>query len=299
MHVESAFSILRPVGCLEDRYVLGAELGSGGAGTVYAAHDTKLGIDVAVKLMHADHAGEPGMVARFEREASVTARILSVHVVRVLGLAVTRAGVPCIVYERLVGETLAERMGREGGIALDVVVDIVTQVSRALARIHALGIVHCDLKPENIFLDTQLGDRFTVKVLDFGVAETAEDRAQPMTEYGGTPEYMAPELLLSGRRRDARADLFALGVLAFECLTGRLPFPGEDLREVRKSLAARTDASLARHRPDLVGAVDDWMEKSLHPDPFWRFSTAKDMATELRLAHAERFRARTALRRAA
>ena len=299
MTLESTFPILRPVGSLEDRYELGAELGSGGAATVYAARDRKLGIDVAVKMMHADHVDQPGMVARFQREAAVTSRILSVHVVRVLGIAVTRAGVPCIVYERLVGETLAERMGREGGLSLDVLVDIVTQTSRALARIHALGIVHCDLKPENIFLDTQLGDRFTVKVLDFGVAETIEDRAQPMTEYGGTPEYMAPELLLAGKRRDARADLFALGVLAFECLTGRMPFPGEDLREVRKALSARTEASLARVRPDLAGAVDDWMEKSLHPDPFWRYSTAKDMATELRLAHAERFRARTALRRAA
>lgn len=299
MTLDSTFPILRPVGHLEERYELGAELGSGGAGTVYAARDTRLGIDVAVKIMNADHVSEPSMVARFQREATITARILSVHVVRVLGLAVTRAGVPCIIYERLVGETLAERMGREGGVALDVLVDIVTQVSRALARVHALGIVHCDLKPENLFLDTQLGDRFTVKVLDFGVAETSDDRSLPMTEYGGTPEYMAPELLLAGKRRDARADLFALGVLAFECLTGRMPFPGEDLREVRKALAGRTDASLARHRPDLAGAVDDWMEKSLHPDPFWRYSNAKDMATELRLAHATRFRVRTALRRAA
>lgn len=299
MHLESAFPVLKAVGHLEDRYVLGAQLGSGGAGTVYAARDTKLGIDVAVKVMHGQHVGDAGMTGRFEREANVTARILSVHVVRVLNYAVTRAGVPCIVYERLVGESLADRLDREGGLPLEVLVDVVTQISRALARVHALGIVHCDIKPENVFLDTQLGDRFTVKLLDFGVAEMAEDRNIPMTEYGGTPEYMAPELLLSGRRRDSRADLFSLAVMAFECLAGRLPFEGADLRAVRKALAERKAASLAAARPDLAGPVDDWMEKALQTDPYWRFSSAKDMATELRLAHAERFRARAALRRAA
>lgn len=282
MRIEELLDNRTPTPVLESRYMVGEIIGEGAVGCVYAARDVVLGIDVAVKVMRHEHARNPKIVERFHREAALASRMLSPHVVKVLGMAVTRTGAPCIVYERLQGETLSERLARKGTLTLAETADIVKQVSRALTRAHALGVVHQDVKPDNVFLVDQGGERVLVKLLDFGIAEsiTGKDRPEHY-ELAGTPEYMAPEVLFGVSAPDARSDLYALGVVAFECLTGRCPFPGESFHEVLMGVRAGAPPSAAVLRPDLDDEIDEWMSRALHPDPFWRFASAKELAEAL------------------
>jgi serine/threonine protein kinase len=267
-----------PVGLVDARYELGELLGEGAMGQVFAARDVLLGIDVAVKIMRPALAKSRRQVAQFTSEARICARMLSPHAVKVMGIAVTREGSPCIVYERLEGETLGQRLAREGGLSLADTVEIVKQTSRALARAHMIGVVHRDVKPDNIFLTHDARGRMLVKLLDFGIAVEADTSgAYSSYQLAGTPAYMAPDLLFGTHELDARADLYALGVVAYECLTGECPFPGEVI-DVLELLRSGVRPALVEHRPDLHGAVDAWIDRALHPDPYWRFGSAKELA---------------------
>ena len=284
------------IGLLEERYVLGELLGAGSMGRVFSAFDIVLGIDVAVKMMHPELVSSRRNVVRFALEARIAARMLSRHAVKVLGLAVTAAGVPCIVYERLQGETLGERIARTGGVSLAETLEIVKQTSHALTRAHAIGVIHRDVKPDNIFLTSDAEGRLLVKLLDFGIAEAADTQGRySHCQLAGTPEYMAPEALLGMCEVDARADVCALGVVVFECLTGACPVEG-DVAEVVELLRAGTRTSLLERRPDLEGPVDAWMDRALHPDPVWRFSSIKELREELELATSRKAGSRHAAR---
>jgi serine/threonine-protein kinase len=275
---------LATVGFVDERYELGELLGSGAMGQVFAARDRVLGIDVAVKMMHPALAKSRRQVAQLTAEATISARMLSPNVVKVMGLAVTRSGAPCIVYELLEGETLGERIARDGGLSLADTVEIVKQTSRALARAHMIGVIHRDVKPDNIFLTVDARGRMLVKLLDFGIASMADTHGTyAHSQLAGTPEYMAPEVLFGTHDLDARADLYALGVVAFECLTGRCPFPG-DVGEVIAQLRTGASAGFTEHRPDLHGELDAWMERALHADPYWRFASAQELAEALEKA---------------
>ncbi|HSO39415.1 MAG TPA: serine/threonine-protein kinase [Labilithrix sp.] len=274
----------KAIGFLEDRYVVGELLGAGSMGRVYSAFDIVLGIDVAVKMLHPELVSSRENVDRFAAEARIAARMLSRHVVSVLGLAVTRAGIPCIIYERLEGETLGQRIARSGGVSLADTLEIVKQISHALTRAHTIGVIHRDVKPDNIFLTRDSGGRLLVKLFDFGIAEMADSRGSyAHCQLAGTPEYMSPETLLGAQEVGCAADLYALGVVVFECLTGTCPFAG-DLGDVIEMLRAGARAPLTERRPDLEGAVEAWMDRALHPDPVWRFSSIKELRDELELA---------------
>ena len=265
------------VDVLEARYELGELLGAGSMGEVYQARDTVRGIDVAVKLMHAEQASSRMRVARFTHEASLGARMLSPHVAKVLGLAVTRSGVPCIVFELLDGETLASRIAYAGKLSVAETAEIVKQTARALARIHSLGVVHRDVKPDNIFLTRDFQGRLLVKLLDLGIAEKMGDG---VAQLAGTPEYMAPEVVFGSAPLDVRSDLYALGVVAFECLTGRKPFSGT-VNEVFAALRTGERPSLRDVLPGASYDLDAWVESALHADAFWRFASAKEMLAAL------------------
>jgi eukaryotic-like serine/threonine-protein kinase len=239
--------------------------------------------------MHPRHVGQRDLLRRFAEEASIATRMLSPHVVKVLGLAVTRDDRPCVVYEHLVGETLGERLLREGRLSVADTAEIVEQTARALARVHQLGVLHRDVKPDNLFLVRTDDGRTCVKLLDFGVAEVV---ARPLASGGttivGTPEYIAPEVLFGTSRPDARADLYALAVVAFECLTGRCPVTGDHIDDVLLATARGERASFAALRADLpeavLGALETFFDRALHPDPYWRFPTARELAETLREA---------------
>ncbi len=284
---------------LDERYVLGALLGEGAVGCVYAAFDTVLGIEVAVKIMHEIHATSRAMLDRFSQEASISARMLSPHIVKVLGLAVTRSGAPAIVYEQLEGETLASYIARNGALPLAETQEIIRQVARALGRVHALGFVHRDVKPDNIFITTQPDGHALVKLLDFGVAEAVKPDGT-RRQVVGTPEYMAPEILFGSAPLDARVDIYALGVVAFECLTGGTPFKGDRMMDVFQALQHGQRASLSQLRSDISLEMDEWMDCALQPDPYWRFESVKEMSTSLATAAtASEARAAISIRTAA
>ena len=242
-----------------------------------------------MKMLHERHTPDPAHHHRFSQEASLAARMLSPHVVKVLGLAVTHEEQPCIVYEHLVGETLAEKLEREGALDVDEAADVVEQTARGLARAHQIGVLHRDVKPDNIFLAEDTDGGTIVKLLDFGVAEAMGRPLGTATdELVGTPEYIAPEVLFASRPADVRSDLYGLGVVAFECLTGRCPIAGPHIDDILLATARGERARLHELRPDfgdeLAGALEAFFTRALHEDPFWRYPTARELAEAFREA---------------
>ena len=284
------------VDLLEARYELGALLGAGAMGEVFAARDTVLGIEVAVKMMYAKDVSSADRVARFTYEASVGSRMMSPHITKVLGLAITAAGIPCIVYELLEGETLAARIDRAGPLSVEETAEIVKQTARGLARVHGLGVVHRDVKPENIFLTRDLEGRLLVKLLDFGIAERIEPGVS--VQLVGTPAYMPPEVVFGDPPLDPRADLYALGVVAFECLTGGTPFQGS-VHEIFAALRTGQRPSLRTVLPTASRELDAWIDRAIHSDPFWRFASTKEMLAALDAALTPKRAAKISQRQAA
>lgn len=256
-------------------------LGQGGMGSVWVADHLGLKTQVAVKFMSGHIALHPEAVARFEREAEAAAQIKSPHVVQLLDHGVMPGGVPYTVMELLDGEDLGKRIERHGALPVDEVAEILRQACRALARAHALGIVHRDIKPDNIFLTETDGERL-VKVLDFGIAKRAAGPDNPgVTSTGmllGTPNYMSPEQTTSSKGVDHRSDLWSLGVVAYHALTGMLPFNGETfgalVLAIDRGVYAPPFATRGVGSPEL----DTWFERALSRDVRGRFDSAKEMS---------------------
>jgi len=285
---------------LEDRYVMSKRLGKGAAGEVWVARDRRLDIDVAVKLLHAGHAASPEMLERFTREADLSERMLSPNVVKVLGRGLTRAGVPYIVYERLEGEELAVRLAGGNRMPLADARTIIIHLCRGLARAHAVGVLHRDVKPENVFLTTDERGRVLAKILDFGVAELVAER-QPGDPHTlvGTLEYMAPEVFLDERPPSPQSDLYAVGVIAYECCLGRLPHAASSVGELVVALATEKITPASELRPELPFEIDVWFERALHRDPDERFTSAKEMAEALHIVMAAAVQSDSEIRAAA
>ena len=215
---------------LHDRYRLIRPIGHGSQASVWIAEHLALTTTVAVKLIDPELAKKESARERFRREATAAAQLRSAHVVQILDHGI-EGDQPFIVMELLDGEDLFERLTHRTRISLRETSKVVTQVARALTRAHAAGIVHRDLKPENIFLVPNDDDE-VVKVLDFGVAKFKDPGKAAMQRTGlgtliGTPHYMSPEQVKGISEIDYRADLWALGVIAFQCVTGELPFDSE------------------------------------------------------------------------
>jgi serine/threonine-protein kinase len=208
-------------------YAVHEVLGRGAMGEVYRAEDKATGESAAIKVLHPMVLSEPHVVERFQREAKMAGSIDSPHVVRVLGAGNTRDGVPYIAMELLVGQDLSEKLRGARKLGTAEVVDLVSQVALALSTADEAGIVHRDVKPQNLFLVDRDGKQ-TWKVLDFGVSKLRETQATlTQGQVIGTPSYMAPEQAL-GLPVDHRADVFSLGVIAYRALTGRPAFTGPD-----------------------------------------------------------------------
>jgi len=271
---------------LAGKYRLITLLGRGGMGAVWCAERLEWGSLVAVKLMERANEARPDVLARFLQEARLAANLRSSHVVQVLDDGRDAAtGTPFIVMELLVGETLAQRLARRERLTPSETSRIVTHVARALALAHELGMVHRDLKPDNIFL-VRNDDEETAKVLDFGIAKWNVESwlADAATTTGtaiGTPSYMSPEQIKDSKRVDHRTDLWSLALIASECLTGRRAFEADNLLSLALSICNELPPA-----PSSLGAVpagvDAWFERATARELSRRFSSARELAETFR-----------------
>jgi serine/threonine-protein kinase len=256
-------------------------IGAGGMGSVWVAEHTTLKTRVVVKLMRPELARDPETLQRFSREAAAAANVKSPHVVSVLDHGVAPDGSPFITMELLEGEDLGARLKR-GPIAPDEAAVIMSQTCKALARAHERGIVHRDVKPQNIFLCSGFGETF-VKVLDFGIAKAGGDLQSGLdtTNTGavmGTPFYMSPEQALGQKTIDFRTDVWACGVMGFEMLTGHKPFVGDTVGALAVAICTRPLPMPSQVHPGLGASVDMWFQRACAREPAARFSSTKELA---------------------
>jgi formylglycine-generating enzyme required for sulfatase activity len=258
-------------------------------GVVWAARHLALDTEVAVKFIRPDRAlADPGLVARFEREARATARIADPHVVQVMDYGAVDGVVPYLVMELLRGASLAELIERGGRLSFASAKLLVQQVGNALASAHGRGVVHRDIKPQNVFItEGGRGYPLFVKVLDFGVAKMVGDAQVPdagptLTETGvvlGSAPYMSPEQLEGSKDVDLRSDLWSMGVVVYEALTGVQPFRGGSFVSVGAAVLKGRYRPASDLRPNLPTRIDDWFAKALCLDPAGRFASAREMAS--------------------
>ena len=278
---------LEPNRVLAGRYRLESRLGQGGMGAIWRAEHLALGAPVAVKLIDREAVPDEDTLARFLREAKAAAALRSPHVVQIIDYGV-EGPVPFMVMELLEGETLAQRLKRARRLSRQETARVLTHIGRAVARAHEAGIVHRDLKPENVFL-VQNEDAEIAKVLDFGVAKVGQAELGPegtRTRTGsilGTPYYMSPEQAQGNKAVDGRSDLWSLGVIAFECLTGRRPFFSDGLGDLVLTICVRDLPVPSDVAPVPLG-FDAWFAKACARDPETRFQTARELTEALREA---------------
>ena len=260
-------------------------------GAVWEARHATLGTKVAIKFVEVEHAKNEEARARFQNEARAAATIQSKHAIKVYDHGLLDDGRPYIVMELLVGEPLDRRLAHVGRLSLADTAKVLLQVARALQQAHDAGITHRDLKPENIFLvRSPEEDEETAKVLDFGIAKMTDPAhalaVSSSTKTGilmGTPFYMSPEQARGLKTVDTRSDLWALGVIAFRCATGVLPFQGEALGDLLVRICAFPIPAPSASAPDLPPEFDAWMARALQREPEDRFQSATEMAEALAL----------------
>jgi serine/threonine-protein kinase len=261
---------------LDGRYRLCSHLASGGMGAIFRAEHVYMRKELAVKLLRPELSALPDLAERFRREAEIAASLEHDHIVRVSDFGRSPEGWLFLAMELLEGESLFERM-RAGPLQPEEAVPILAQVCDGLEAAHALGVVHRDLKPENVFLCR--ARRPWVKLLDFGIAKITDPLARSDTAAGvvvGTPEYVSPEQA-SGAPVDARADVYAVGIVGFGLLAGRHPFDAPDARALLMMQATQPVPSLAEARPDLVRrwpGLCEAIARACAKDPSERFQSA-------------------------
>ena len=268
---------------LAGAYRVGRLLGEGAAGAVYEGTQEVLGRPVAIKVLKTRVGHDEltaGQLERFGREARAAAALGHPNIVQVTDFHAS-ASPPFLVMERLAGESLRAAIAREGRLPADRVALIGTQLLDALGAAHAAGIVHRDVKPDNVFLARMAGVSDLVKVLDFGIAKLESER--PLTAHGarmGSPAYMSPEQA-AGRPADHRADLYCAGATLYHALAGRLPFDTQSLGELLAWIAERPPTPLAQAAPGLDPRMIAVVERAMAKDPARRFQSADEMQRAL------------------
>lgn len=270
---------------IADKYEVVGLLGAGGMGYVISARHTELGEMVALKFLRPEALAHEELVERFAREARAAAKIRSEHVANVLDVGRLADGTPFIVMEYLAGKDLADYLHQEGALPVSVAVEYVMQACEALAAAHAHGIVHRDIKPENLFLTQQAQGMHTIKVLDFGISKIALPRGKRdlvRTQMAlGSPVYMSPEQIRRSDQVDARSDIWAIGCVLFELLTGVTAFDEPSLLELSAAILEREPVPLQTLRPDASEELEQVVLRCLAKNPDERFQNVAELAAAL------------------
>jgi eukaryotic-like serine/threonine-protein kinase len=273
---------------LLDKYRIERVVGVGGMGVVVAAEHIHLKKKVAIKLLRPEAGHNPEHLGRFIREAQLVAKLENPHVVGMLDVGTLDSGIPYMVMEYLEGEDLFEWLQHRGVLPVAQAVDFIRQACEAVKEAHRLGIVHRDLKPANLFCTGLAADRITIKVLDFGIskvmdadAEAPETKMTKVQAVFGSPPYMSPEQSWSTRDVDERTDIWSLGVILYELLTGSVPFSGRTDLDLRKTIATQLPLSPRNRRPDIPRALERVVLKCLEKERDRRYQTAAQLAQAL------------------
>ena len=270
---------------IADRYHVLRKLGEGGMGQVYLAEHVRMGRKSAVKVMNPSMVNDADAISRFNREASNASRISHPNVAAIYDFGETPDGIIYLAMEFVEGEPLTALIERQGALPAARAATIVRQTGDALAVAHDLGIVHRDLKPDNIMVARDRDGADCVKVVDFGIAKAANNDAQRVTRTGlvvGTPEYMSPEQL-AGDPLDGRSDIYSLGLVAFNMLTGRLPFPSETVQESMIMRLTDRPRTLSEMKPDVSWPprLQAVLDRALARDARDRYASASEFGRDL------------------
>jgi serine/threonine protein kinase len=261
-----------------DRFRIDSPLGTGGMGAVFKATDLKANRQIALKvLLKARRDGESRQ--RFAREAEILSKLSHPGIVGIHGFGHAQGGVPWLAMELVEGESLGDRVRRKGPLPADEVAPILRAVCDALQTAHAAGVIHRDLKPDNIILRKHAIPAQAVKLIDFGLSRV--DDAKRLTATGtmiGTPRYMAPEQISSIKNSGPRSDIYALGVMVFESLTGESPFQASDHGQLLGAILQGRIQKLSQIRPDLPPETEAVVARAMDKDPDVRFQTPLEFA---------------------
>ncbi len=278
--------MIEPGTVFAERWVIDGPLASGTTSEVFRGHDRNTDEPAAIKVLRPDFADDEQSLQRFRREARVAQKLAHPHIVAVRDFGVDQ-GHPWLAMELLEGETLEVRLQREA-LPRALVLDVVDQIAAAVDHAHSLGVVHRDLKPDNCFLVAGT-DPLHVKVLDFGFAKLldaieGDGLKTASNAVLGTPLYMAPEQVRSSATVDPRADLWSLGIVAYELLVGDAPFAGRSAADLFVEILSRPIDRPSLRNAALPRPLDRWTARALDRDPAGRFANAAELARALRIA---------------
>jgi serine/threonine protein kinase len=275
------------------KYHIDRLIGRGGMGAVFQATNASIGKRVALKFLAVETSKDADAATRFQREAEAASLAESPHIVQIFDSGRSEQGLPFLVMELLLGEDLRERLRREGRLAAEAAVRIGTQILKALRQAHGAGIVHRDLKPDNVFLCRRDDEPSFVKLVDFGISKLQQHAGvDTLTHEGavlGTAFYMSPEQAQSFPDIDGRTDLFSVGAILYEMLTGEPPHSAPTYEAVLIAICTRDAADVRAKAPDVPEKLAQVVARALRRDRDERYSSAEDMLADLEATlHASR-----------
>jgi len=280
-------ALYKPGTIIADRYMVTRLIGKGGMGSVFEATHTNLNKRVAIKFLNPGVEADEDAMKRFQREAKIAGSIGHLNICDVLDFGITDEGFPYYVMEYLEGESLAAMLEREGRLPVELALEIMAQVLSALEEVHSRGVIHRDMKPDNVFLTNLKGHGIVVKLLDFGISKfiKADEASMKLTKPGkafGTVFYMAPEQLRVKKVVDHRADLYAAGVILYEMITSKTPYRGLSYSEVIVKILEDPLPDPLKILPGLPPEIAWLMRWSIHKNPAKRPQSATRFKEEVK-----------------